>query len=124
MRVTIVESPFNLPNVSRYECARYALWCCKDCDLRGEASFASHLFYTLFIEETKEGRDRGLAYRDEIARRASTVVARYVDLGETPGMYRDIDCTGKIEVRTLTGEVRDAWLSGAWPAGSLYLRTS
>lgn len=121
MRVTIVETPYNTAKYSRLECIRYALWCCKDCDLRGEASFASHLFFTLFIPETKEGRERGLAYRDEIARRCATSIARYKDIGETSGMYRDVDCTTTIESRVLTGEIREAWLSGAWPEGSLHV---
>jgi hypothetical protein len=115
----MVESPYNTPTRSRLECVRYALWCCLDAERRGEACFASHLFYTLFSPETKEGRDRGLRCRDAIARRLGATIARYADIGMTPGMFRDIDCTATVEVRQLEGDIREAWLSGAWPEGSL-----
>lgn len=119
MRVTIVESPYNLASLGRSECVRYALWCCVDCDERGEASFASHLFFTQFIPETKDGRDRGLAYRDEIARRAGDTIARYTDIGETSGMYRPIDGTNHVTYRKLEGDIRRRWMAGEWPPGSL-----
>ena len=122
MHVTMVESPYTTPDRSREECIRYALWCCVDCDQRGEASFASHLFYTQFIPETKEGRDRGLSYRDEIARRLGAKIARYTDIGQTYGMFRPVDCTAVVEERVLQGEIRKLWLAGLWPKGSCQLR--
>jgi hypothetical protein len=121
VNLTIVESPYNTPTRSRLECIRYALWCCADCDARGEGAFASHLFFTQFIPETKAGRDRGLRYRDEIARRLMTTVARYTDIGQTPGMFRDIDSLGVVEERQLTGEIRAKWLAGEWPDSSCRL---
>ena len=119
MKVTIVESPYITPHASRLECVRYALWACEDCDSRGEAAFASHLFFTQFIPETKEGRARGLAYRDEIARRVLGTVAQYVDLGVSPGMFRPVD--SYVEQRHLTGDIRLKWLAGEWPHGSAKL---
>ncbi len=123
MNLTIVESPFTHPTRSRLECIRYALWCCADCDARGEGAFASHLFFTQFIPETKEGRNRGLKYRDEIARRLMCTVVRYTDIGQTPGMFRDIDSLGPVEERQLTGEIRAKWLAGEWPDSSCRLTT-
>ena len=122
MRLTIVESPYNTPSRSRLECIRYALWCCADCDARGEGCFASHLFFTQFFAETEEGRALGLAYRDEIARRLQCTVARYTDIGQTPGMFRDIDALGVVETRQLTGDIRARWLAGEWPPCSARLR--
>lgn len=122
MNVTIVESPYSTPLYNREECIRYALWCCADADSRGECCFASHLFFTQFIPETKEGRERGLAYRDEIARRTNGLVARYVDIGQTPGMFRMRDGVATVVERRLTGDIRARWERGEWPEGSLRAR--
>jgi hypothetical protein len=116
VKVTIVESPYTSPMFSRIQCVRYALWACADCDARGEAAFASHLFYTQFIPETKDGRERGLKYRDEIARRVMGTIAHYTDLGTSPGMFRGAEMP---EQRQLTGEIRERWLRGEWPEGSI-----
>lgn len=121
MRCTVVESPYSTPWHTREECIRYALWCCAQVEAAGEAAFASHLFYTQFIAETKEGRDRGLAYRDEISRRLLCKVARFVDIGETPGMYRDIDATSQVVTCNLEGKFRENWLAGLWPPCSVRL---
>ena len=122
MRVTIVESPYNTPKHSRLECIRYALWCCADADARGECCFASHLFFTQFIPETKEGRDRGLKYRDELVRRLQCTVVRYTDIGTTAGMFREADGVKLTEERQLQGEIRTLWEQGYWPEGSLKCR--
>jgi hypothetical protein len=122
MRVTIVESPYNHPQLPPLECIRYALWCCADADARGECCFASHLFFTQFIPETKEGRNRGLSYRDELVRRLQCKVARYTDLGTTAGMFREVDSVKETEERQLSGEIRTLWSQGYWPEGSLKCR--
>lgn len=121
MRCTVVESPYSTPTHNRQECIRYALWCCAQVDASGQAAFASHLFYTQFIGETKDGRSRGLAYRDEIARRLMDRVVRFTDLGVTPGMFRDIDSTNQVEEMQLEGEFREKWLAGLWPPCSARL---
>ena len=116
MKVVFVESPYNTPTRSRLECIRYAQWCCVDAESRGDCCFASHLFFTQFMTEAM--RDKGLAYRDEIARRTLATIARYVDIGQTPGMFRERDGSAVCETRTLTGEIRERWERGEWPEGS------
>jgi len=117
----MIESPYSAA-CGRAECIRYALWCCVDSERRGEAPMASHLFFTQFIPEDKDGRERGLACRDVWARAACAVVVRYVDLGTTLGMFRDVDCTARVETRMLPDDLRDRWQSGEWPQGSCRLR--
>jgi hypothetical protein len=118
-RITFAESPYNHPNLSRSECVRYALWACVDSTSRGDAVFASHLFYTLFLSEDPMCREWGLLCRDFLARRTMALIARYVDIGETPGMFRDVDCTAVVEDRKLEGEALAGWQEGRWPEGSL-----
>jgi hypothetical protein len=88
---------------------------------KGEAPFASHLLYTQMLPETKEARELGLKMRDRIAFATGGLVARYTDIGETPGMFRDRDCTAVVESRQLTGAIRQAWLDGKWPEASARL---
>jgi hypothetical protein len=116
----MVESPYSAA-CGRLACVRYAAWCVLDSCERGEAPFASHLFYAQVWPETPEARDLGLACRDTWARAACAVVAQYVDLGITPGMVRDVDSTARVEIRRLAGENRRAWLDGSWPRGSVRL---
>lgn len=49
------------------------------------------------------------------------LIAHYVDLGLTPGMLRDVDCTAVVEKRTLKGLVRAAWKRGEGPNASIRL---
>ena len=121
MRITVVESPYTTPTRSRLECIRYACWACFDCIARGEAPFASHLLFTQILPETDGARALGLQMRDRIAFATGGLIARYTDIGETPGMYRDCDVTAKIESRKLTGPARQMWLNGLWPAASARL---
>jgi hypothetical protein len=119
VRLVLVESPYTSPK-GRLECVRYALWCMYDSLSRGEAPMASHLLYTQALPEDQAGRAMGLECRDAWSRQ-TTLVAQYTDLGLTPGMVRDVDSTNKVEQRKLEGALRDAWLIGTWPPGSVRL---
>lgn len=119
VKITIVESPYTTTRASPLECVRYACWACFDCVMRGEAPFASHLLYAQILPETKHSRQIGLAMRDTIAKATMGLVAQYTDLGVTPGMVRDVDCTAVVEQRTLAGLALAAWKRGEWPAGSI-----
>ena len=121
MQIVIVESPFTTPTADRESCVRYALWACFDCIAAGEAPFASHLLYTQMLPETAASRGLGLAVRDRMATATGGLVAHYIDLGLTPGMFRDVDCTAVVEKRTLKGLLRAAWKRGEWPNASVRL---
>jgi hypothetical protein len=88
---------------------------------KGEAPFASHLFYTQLLPETSESRELGLKMRDRIAFATNGLVARYIDIGYTTGMFRDCDCTAQVQSRHLEGAIRQAWLDGEWPEASARL---
>lgn len=118
-RFVLVESPYLTPKVSRAACVRYAIWCCYDSLQRGECQIASHLFWTQFIGEDEASRNWGLAARDYLAHITGAVVARYVDLGQTPGMFRDSDCVRVIETRELPDDLLQRWGRGEYPPSSL-----
>jgi hypothetical protein len=87
--LVIVESPYAGDVEANVRYARAAV---RDCLLRGEAPFASHLLYTQpgvlrdeLPEERALGIAAGFAFRSVAAR---TVV--YDDLGVTPGMQAGI----------------------------------
>jgi len=98
-RRAILESPF-ATNVEKNRL--YAISCARDMLSRGEAPFASHLFYPPILEKgTTEGRERGMA-----AGRAWISVAEvsivYTDLGLSEGMIRGIaqaEASGILVVR-------------------------
>jgi hypothetical protein len=119
MRLVMLETPYQAQD--RTEAIRYACWCVYDSMTRGEAPFVSHLLYTQILPETDAGRALGLAARDAWSHGAATLVAKYVDLGISPGMVRDVDCTLPIEERKLGGLIRAAWKKGEWPKGSARL---
>jgi hypothetical protein len=73
------------------------------------------------IPETSASRALGLAMRDRMATATCGLIAHYIDLGLTPGMLRDVDCTAVVEKRTLKGLVRAAWKRGEWPNASVRL---
>lgn len=106
MRLVIVESPYAGDVEKNVRYARAAL---RDCLLRGEAPFASHLLYTQegvlddnIPNERKHGIDAGLWW-GEMA--DATVV--YTDLGTSRGMTYGIEraqhVNRPIEYRTLPG---------------------
>lgn len=90
MKLVIVESPY-AGDVRRN--VAYACACMRDCLMRGEAPFASHVLYTRvgvldddIPEERTRGMDAGFAWG---AMAAATVV--YTDLGTTKGMLEGIE---------------------------------
>src|SRR5277367_5011195 len=106
MRRVILESPF-AGNLERN--IRYARACLRDCLLRGEAPFASHLLYTqegvlddTILAERDHGIKAGFAWRD-----TAEVMVVYIDLGYSGGMKAGIaDARAKnrpIEYRALAG---------------------
>lgn len=114
MRIVIIESPFSghSPDQEKrhVEYARAAL---RDCLLRGEAPFASHLLYTQpgvlndkVSDDRTLGMQAGFAFR-EVA--DATVV--YTDLGTSVGMQMGIaDSNIKgipIEFRSIEGWSHD-----------------
>jgi hypothetical protein len=95
MRFTIVESPYAGDIQANTD---YAAKACLDCIDRNENPFASHLFYTQFLQDEDEGqRECGIrcgyewGYIAHYASKASinpaqVVVAFYVDRGWSQGM--------------------------------------
>jgi hypothetical protein len=90
MRLVILESPY-AGDVEANE--QYARECMRDCLIRGEAPYASHLLYTQpgvlsddIPEERRYGMEAGWAWMT----RASRVVV-YTDRGISPGMMRGIE---------------------------------
>lgn len=106
MRTVVIETPF-AGDVERN--IKYARACLKDCLLRGEAPFASHLLYTqdgvlndTDLDERAFGITAGLALGSRLD---ATVV--YTDLGISIGMKYGIDRAVLenriVEYRTLPG---------------------
>jgi hypothetical protein len=109
----IVESPYKAkskwPLVAMWQRWRnrvYARHCCFDCVMRGEAPFASHLFYTQFLNdhdlvERNLGINNGLAW----GRLAEKTIV-YTDRGISHGMELGIEAARAInrpiEYRRLT----------------------
>jgi len=104
MKFVIVESPY-AGDVEKN--VRYARAAVRDCLLRGEAPFASHLLYTqegILRDEVPEERTHGIDSGLELAKRADATVV-YTDLGESRGMKYGIvaamAANRPIEYRTL-----------------------
>lgn len=104
MRLVLIESPFAGDRVRN---RRYLEACAADCKRRGEAYYASHAFYTQFLdddvpEERAWGIEAGLAWG---ARADATVV--YEDLGISRGMQLGIqnavDAGRTVEYRSIPG---------------------
>ena len=95
MRRVIVESPY-AGDVERN--VHYTRQCMRDCLLRGEAPYASHLLYTqegvlddTVAEEREYGIQAGFAWRDVAD---ATIV--YDDYGISGGMQYGIDHAQKL----------------------------
>lgn len=106
-RLVIVESPY-AGNIERN--TEYAREAIRDCLMRGEAPFASHLLYTQqgvlnddTPDERKHGIDAGLAWG-----RVADATVVYADLGISTGMQYGIAAAEKanrpIEWRYLKGQ--------------------
>jgi hypothetical protein len=90
MRLVLVESPY-AGDVERN--LRYARAALRDCLLRGEAPFASHLLYTqagVLDDEVSGDRILGMEAGWAFLRVVQAVVA-YDNLGLSPGMVKGLD---------------------------------
>lgn len=108
-RRVILESPYagaTLNEVARHE--QYARLAMLDSLQRGEAPMASHLLYTLVLDDTdpeqrEAGIKAGLAWGP-----AAEATVVYIDLGVSPGMERGIrraEAEGRyVERRSIVGE--------------------
>ena len=103
-KLVIIESPF-AGNVEKN--LEFARACMKDCFMRGEFPFASHLLYTqkgilddTIPEERKLGINAGLTWG-----KFAELTVVYTDLGITEGMKKGIERAKeegrKIEMRKL-----------------------
>lgn len=107
-RLVVLESPF-AGDVAQN--IFYARLCMKDCLLRGEAPYASHLLYTQdhvlndsIPSEREHGIQAGFAWRQ-----VAQITVVYTDLGISKGMQYGIEDAKKrgvpVEYRTLPKEV-------------------
>lgn len=120
MKLVIVESPFAGDVETNVRYARAAI---RDCLLRGEAPYASHLLYTQegvldddIPSEREHGIQAGFAWRQ-----ASEKTVVYNDLGISRGMQYGIDhalaAGHPIEYRSLPGfEVKQPLWKRLWKA--------
>lgn len=89
MRLVILESPYAGGVARNVAYARAAM---RDCLLRGEAPFASHLLYTqpgVLDDDIPGERQLGIGAGLEWGARAEATVV-YADLGISPGMEQGI----------------------------------
>jgi hypothetical protein len=107
MKFVIVESPY-AGDVERN--VAYARACVRDCLMRGEAPFASHLLYTqegILRDGVAEERTHGIGAGLELAKRAD-LTAVYTDRGISHGMELGIEAAEAaerpVEFRRLGGE--------------------
>ena len=93
---TVIESPFSAPTIEDLvRNVQYAMLAVRDSLNRGEAPYASHLFYTQMLDDNKAnerqlGMDAGLT----ICKHADQTVT-YVDLGISRGMEYGIETAEK-----------------------------
>lgn len=91
MKLVVIESPFSAPTEElRQRNAEYLKAAVLDSLDRGEAPYASHAFYTQFLDddipgERRLGMEAGFAWGDK-----ADEVAVYVDLGISHGMREGI----------------------------------
>jgi len=109
-KLVIIESPYAGKSSQEHERnAAYARAATRDCLLRGEQPFASHIIYTqpgVLNDEIREERELGIR-SGWCWRAVADLTAVYTDLGISRGMQEGIDHakeTGHpIEQRSLTG---------------------
>jgi len=116
MKIVIVESPL-AGDFKRNR--RYALWCAYHCRARGEASYASHLYFTQFLDD-KNPDDRifGIEAGAAVALRAGDLFAFYLDLGWSPGMRAQNERIARhtpSEERYLPADMLAAFVAGDVP---------
>jgi hypothetical protein len=104
----VVESPLGAPTREQIEDnKRFAVECCKDCLKRGEAPYASHLFYDRpgllddqIPDERELGITAGLLWGDA-AEKTVVYMDRGISQGMTRGILRARDLGRPIEYRRL-----------------------
>lgn len=86
---------------------QYALACAEDCINLGEAPFASHLLYPLFLDDSDpEDRQVGIRCGQEWMRVAN-LVAVYSDFGVSAGMTEDLDFARGLGLRIVYRNLPD-----------------
>jgi len=108
VRRVIVESPYAGKNLQeRARNVRYARACLRDCLLRGEAPFASHLLYTqlgVLDDDDQEERELGITMGLAWGSAADATIC-YTDLGTSQGMRFGMADAGRqgrpVEFRSL-----------------------
>ena len=110
MRRVVIESPFAGDFKARN--LKYALACMRDCLMRGEAPFASHVLYTQSLDDDNE-RERELGMNAGFVwGRAAAACLVYMDFGISAGMGRGIEFAKNsgipIEYRVLPTEMLSA----------------
>ena len=92
MKRVLIESPYRATFLSKKELhLTYLRACILDSLERGEAPFASHGFYTRYLNDKKPAeREAGMACGKAWAEGAD-VIAFYVDYGISPGMVEMLD---------------------------------
>lgn len=87
MKRVIIESPYHDDNtVEMQENMNYARAVCLDAVQRGEVPFASHLFFTLFLDDQDPAqRKLGIEMGYDFWEKANLIVF-YMDRGMSPGM--------------------------------------
>lgn len=94
MRRVILETPYAADTEEGIEeNETYARACMKDCLMRGEAPFASHMLYTqpgVLDDKVDKERERGIEAGLVWGRQAQATVV-YTDRGISRGMYQGIE---------------------------------
>ncbi len=91
-KLVVVESPFGADNIDDLVCnVSYAMLASRDSFARDEVPLASHLIYTLMLDDTDpvermKGIDAGLAIGSH-----AELTALYEDLGLSRGMQYGIE---------------------------------
>lgn len=115
MKKVVIESPLK-GDFERNR--RYALWCAYHCRTLGEAAYASHLFYTQFLDDRiPEERAFGIAAGLEWAKGAERVF--YTDLDWSDGMRGAREALGgDVNERRLPPEMFEKFDAGEYPAAT------
>lgn len=105
MKLVVIESPYS-GDIKRN--ILYLKLCLRHSLSLGEAPFASHLFYTQFLnddnpEERKLGMDAGFAWQAR-----ADLVAVYTDLGISKGMNEGIFSATRYGIPVTLRSLKDA----------------
>lgn len=109
LRFVDIESPYSAPTEAEIKRnIRYARAAVRDCLLRGETPYASHLFFTqtgILDDNVAEDRTLGINAGKHIIQKLGAMTVVYVDLGISKGMEFGITLAEKdgrtIEIRSL-----------------------